>query len=452
MSTVSPIFEHLESEVRGYCRSFPTTFTHATGARMKDADGVEYIDFFAGAGALNYGHNRPELKKALLEYLAEDRVIHTLDMHTEAKAAFLETFEEVVLKPRGMDMKAMFPGPTGTNAVEAALKLARKVTGRRTVVAYTSGFHGMTLGSLAVTGNASKRAGAGIPLSHATALPFDGYEGSVDSLDLFEAMLDDGSSGLDKPAAVILETVQAEGGVNVASVEWLKRLRAITEKHGVLLIADDIQVGCGRTGAFFSFERAGIQPDIITLSKSLSGFGLPFALTIFRRDLDVWSPGEHNGTFRGFNLAMVTARAALEHFWRDDSFAKETREKAELAAERIATIANRHERFVHETRGLGLIQGLACTSGDFADLVTEQAFQRGLIIETAGADGDVVKLLPPLAIPREDLEKGLDILEAAFDAAARKMRADDEDEASTSGSGMDPVVHAGADRGDKMEL
>ena len=210
--------ERLESEVRGYVRSFPCVFTHAKGARLTAEDGREFIDFFAGAGVMNYGHNHPALKTALLEYLAEDHIIHSLDMATAAKVRFLERFEEVILKPRGLDYRVQFPGPTGTNAVEAALKLARKVTGRERVLSFTNAFHGMTLGSLAVTGNAFKRAGAGVPLSHTTLMPFDSYldEGEEQSLKLLEAMLSDEGSGIDKPAAAIIETVQAEEGVNVA--------------------------------------------------------------------------------------------------------------------------------------------------------------------------------------------------------------------------------------------
>jgi diaminobutyrate-2-oxoglutarate transaminase len=278
----------------------------------------------------------------------------------------------------------------------------------------------MTLGSLAVTGNAGKRAGAGVPLGQTQALPYDGYLGpEVDTLDLFEHMLADGSSGLDRPAAVILETVQAEGGVNVASVEWLRRLRTITETYGVLLIADDIQVGCGRTGPFFSFERAGITPDVITLSKSLSGFGLPFALTLFRPGLDVWKPGEHNGTFRGFNLAMVTATAALEGWWADESFAKETARKAALVSERLKAIASKSSA-VRMARGLGLIQGLECRPAKLAGAISKAAFERGLMIETAGPSDEVVKLLPPLTITDAELVRGLDVLEESVAVASRR--------------------------------
>ncbi len=261
------IFNKLESNVRGYCRSFPTTFTKAQNATLHDEQGEEYIDFLAGAGSLNYGHNNPQLKDKLIEFLERDGMLHGLDMHTDAKARFLEVFDKRILSPLELDYKVQFTGPTGTNAVEAALKLARKVTGRTNIVSFTNGFHGVSLGSVAATGNSHFRDAAGTPLNNVTFMPYYGYLGdNIDTLEYFEALLKDNSSGLDLPAAVIVETVQGEGGVNVASVEWLQQLETLCEEHGMLLIIDDIQVGCGRTGDFFSFEKAGIVPDIVTLS------------------------------------------------------------------------------------------------------------------------------------------------------------------------------------------
>jgi diaminobutyrate-2-oxoglutarate transaminase len=414
------IINQLESEVRGYVRNFPCVFTHASGSRLRDENSREYIDFFAGAGVMNYGHNHPDLKRALLDYLSEDHIIHSLDMATAAKVRFLERFDEVILKPRGLDYRVQFPGPTGTNAVEAALKLARKVTGRERVISFTNAFHGMTLGSLSVTGNSFKRAGAGVPLTNVSMVPFDSYldDGKDQSLALLEAMLADEGSGMDKPAAAIIETVQAEGGVNVARMEWLKELAAILKRHDVLLIVDDIQVGCGRTGPFFSFEPSGIQPDIVCLSKSLSGFGLPLAVTLMRPDLDVWSPGEHNGTFRGHNPAFVTATAALE-FWADKDLEQETERKASIIAERLETLV-KDIPLQAELRGRGLIQGIEFADADVAAECSAEAFKRGLIIETAGVDDQVLKLLPPLMISDEDLEAGLKMLEESVRAVAER--------------------------------
>lgn len=416
------IFEKHESEVRGYCRSFPVVFETAKGVHMKGADGKDYLDFFAGAGVLNYGHNPDPQKKALLEYIEGDNITHSLDMYSRAKERFLETFQKVVLEPRGMEYKVQFPGPTGTNAVEAGLKLARKVTGRKNVVFFTNGFHGMTMGSLAVTGNAGKRAGAGVPLHYATAMPFDNYLGQDrDSLGVLEAYLDDAGSGLDKPAAVILETVQAEGGVKPCSMEWLQRLEKICRAHGILLIADDIQVGCGRTGHFFSFEPAGIQPDIICLSKSLSGYGLPLAVTLMKPEHDVWNPGEHNGTFRGHNPAFTTAVATLEHFWKDEKLTDHVRNNGEIMETRLQEIADKHPTLKASVRGRGMIQGLVSDVEGAAEQMSHECYERGMIIETAGVDDEVLKLLPPLIMEEQDLRRGLDIIEEAAGAVAGKV-------------------------------
>jgi diaminobutyrate-2-oxoglutarate transaminase len=409
------VFERLESEVRSYCRSFPTVFTSAEGHLLRDEAGREYIDFFAGAGALNYGHNHPALKARLLDYVAGDGITHSLDMATEAKREFLETFHRTVLAPRGMPHKVMFPGPTGTNSVEAALKIARTVTGRTNVIAFTNAFHGMTLGSLAVTGNAGKREGAGVALGDVARMPFHGYLGSgLDTIDLLEQYLADTSSGIDPPAALILETVQAEGGVNVASMPWLRRLGKVLERHGVLLIVDDIQVGCGRTGPFFSFEAAGLDPDIICLSKSLSGYGLPLAVTLLKPELDQWEPGKHNGTFRGNNLAFVTATATLEVFWSDDRLVEDVRRRGRIVREQLDRLAATHGGTV---RGRGLIQGLEFPDDAAAREVSRAAFERGVVVETAGRQDEVLKILPALTIPDDELARGLQIIAQAADQA-----------------------------------
>ena len=410
------IFERLESEVRGYCRSWPTVFRSASGATLTDEGGRAYLDFFAGAGTLNYGHNHPGMKERLLAYLAEDGVVHGLDTFTTAKRAFLERFDEVVLRPRDLPYKLQFPGPTGTNAVEAALKLARKATGRERVVSFTNAFHGMTLGSLAVTANSMKRQGAGVPLNNTMLMPFDGFLGDdVDSTGYVESFLADDGSG-DLPAAVILETVQAEGGINVADEAWLRRLAELCRRHDILLIVDDIQVGCGRTGPFFSFERAGIVPDIVCLSKSLSGYGLPMALTLLRPELDVWEPGEHNGTFRGNNAAFVTATAALDLFWQDDALTRAVDAKAARVRAGLDRLLGAHDGLFDEVRGKGLIQGLVANAPDVAGAITAAAFERGLLIETAGPQGEVVKLLPPLVVDDAEIDAALEILSASVEA------------------------------------
>lgn len=414
-------FKNLESEVRSYCRSFPVVFNRAKGAHLEDENGKRYLDFFAGAGVMNYGHNHPKLRDALVNYLNDNGIIHSLDMFTVAKRNFLETFDEVILKPRNFKYKVQFPGPTGTNAVESAVKLARKVTGRERIVAFTNAFHGMTLGALALSGNSFKRQGAGVPLDNVTPMPYDGYLGAdVDTLDYLESTLQDQGSGVDKPAAVIVETVQAEGGVNVASFKWLKRLETICHAHDILLIVDDIQVGCGRTGPFFSFEPAGIKPDFITLSKSISGFGLPFAIVLIKPEYDQWEPGEHNGTFRGHNPAFVTAVAALE-FWRNPDLEQETVRKGEMVTKRLTEIARKHPKLVSQIRGRGLIQGIVFNDPGVANTVSAAAFDQGLVIETAGAQDEVLKLLPPLLITDTDLQEGLDIIANSVEKVANQI-------------------------------
>ncbi|MFJ3581790.1 diaminobutyrate--2-oxoglutarate transaminase [Streptomyces sp. NPDC090127] len=405
------VFDTLESEVRSYCRAWPAVFDRARGSRLTDEGGRTYLDFFAGAGALNYGHNNPVLKRALLGYLDDDGITHGLDMATTAKRAFLETFQNLVLSPRGLSYKVMFPGPTGTNAVEAALKLARKATGRTTVVSFTHSFHGMTLGALAVTGNARKRGGAGLPLAHAAVMPYEGYlDAGPSGHRWFERLLSDPGSGLDHPAAVIVETVQGEGGVNTARPEWLRALAELCVRHDMLLIVDDVQMGCGRTGGFFSFEEAGIVPDIVTLSKSISGYGLPMALCLFRPELDLWEPGEHNGTFRGNNPAFVTATAALDAYWADRQTEKETLAGGEQVEEALCVLARRLGDAVAGHRGRGLVWGVEFTEPAHAARTCRRAFERGLLLETSGPYGEVVKLLPPLTTTSEDLDEGLRIL------------------------------------------
>ncbi len=415
---MNKIIDQHESAVRGYSRNFPTTFETARGAWITDIEGRHYLDFFAGAGSLNYGHNHSALKSALQDHIERDGITHSLDMYSVARERFLESFHERILAPRGLEYRVQFPGPTGTNAVEAALKLARKNTGRTGVVFFTNAFHGMTLGSLAVTGNAGKRASAAQPLANATPMPFDGYLGDdVDTVDYLRRMIEDHGSGLDLPAAVIVETIQGEGGVNVASDEWLRKLARLCYEHDIVLIVDDIQAGCGRTGDFFSFESAGIRPDIVTLSKSLSGYGLPLSVVLIRPELDTWSPGEHNGTFRGNNLAFVTAAAATG-FWQHGAVTREVERKAVTVRERFEGMAAGHPSLDATVRGRGFMWGMECGVPGAAERIAHECFERGLLIETAGVEDQVVKFLAPLTIRPEELDEGLDIVETAVSAVA----------------------------------
>lgn len=425
MTTVSTddkdIFARRESAARSYCRSFSTLFTRAEGAKLIAADGKSYIDFLAGCSSLNYGHNDPDMKAALIEYIRSDGVAHGLDMYTNAKADFLNAFERLILKPRGMDHRIMFTGPTGANAVEAAMKLARKVTKRTNVVAFTNGFHGVTLGALSATGNGYHRNGAATSLPDVARIPYDGFLGEgIDTADVLDRMLAEPSSGIDAPAAIILETVQGEGGLNDASREWVRKVGRIARDHGALLIIDDIQAGCGRTGTFFSFEEMGVEPDLITMAKSLSGFGLPMAALLVKPEYDVFGPAEHNGTFRGNNHAFVTARVTLEKFWADGIFQETIRERAAYLQARLQAIAELLP--TAEIKGRGMMQGIDVASGQTASEICARCFDNGLIIETSGAHDEVIKVLAPLTIDQADFARGLDLLEAAVGEVAKSTK------------------------------
>ena len=408
------VFEECESEVRSYCRKFPALFSKAKNAMLIDKEGREYIDFFAGAGAINFGHNNPYIKKAMLDYLADDNIIHALDMYTDAKEKFIIGLRDKILKPRGLDYKVMCCGSTGTNAVEAALKLCRKVKKRNNVFAFSGEFHGMTLGSLAMTGDRTSRRGAGVSMGDVTFMPyFDMFDDPMLSLDYFERVLKDDHSGIDKPAAVFLETVQAEGGINVAPVEWLKRLRKICDENDLLLVVDDIQVGVGRTGTFFSFERADIVPDMVILSKSISGFGLPMSLLLMKPEYDIFKPAEHNGTFRGNQLAFVGSKAGIEYFC-ENALGDIAKEKGKIIADYLNDqILPIDDRLA--IRGIGMIAGIDFSKIDpkLALETCHRCFDKGLVIELAGRDDCVLKILPPLTISTDDLEKGLNIVKEA---------------------------------------
>ncbi|SNC72170.1 diaminobutyrate aminotransferase apoenzyme [Kytococcus aerolatus] len=410
-------FERHESQVRGYCRAYPTVFASASNAHQVDEDGKRYIDFFAGAGVLNFGHNDPAMKEAIIAFLQADGVAHSLDTHTTAKRDFIERFHEVVLAPRGMDHRMQFMGPTGSNAVEAALKLARRTTGRREVVAFTHGFHGMTLGSLAATANDAFRQWAGVPLENVVRLPFETAPGGAEALEAYRAALQDPSSGLRPPAAFLVETVQAEGGVNVASAEWLVRVQEVAHEVGALLVVDDIQAGIGRTGSYFSFDGMGLDPDIIVLAKGLGGFGTPIAMTLNRPEVDDhWAPGAHTGTFRGQGISFTAGRVALDHF-TDDRLMSAVRAKGEVMASRLSELARTLGDERWEVRGRGMMQALDTGDGDLAREVQREAFERGLLIGPCGPEGRVLKLIPPLTIEDEVLAEGLDLLEQALAAA-----------------------------------
>lgn len=418
MEVEMSIFEERESQVRSYCRSFPVVFERSKMSTLYDENGNEYLDFFAGAGALNYGHNNDYIKKQILEYIESDGITHSLDMFAGAKRSFLQLFQDKILEPRGLDHKIAFCGPTGTNAAEAALKLARKKKQRSGIFAFTGSFHGMSMGSASVTSGINFSKSIGVNRVGVTFLPYPfGFYNTFDTIAYMEEVLKDNHSGVELPAAVILETVQCEGGICVAPVEWLKRLRTLCDKYDILLIVDDIQAGCGRTGSFFSFERAGIIPDMIILSKSISGYGLPMSLLLIRPDCDIWEPAEHNGTFRGVQIAFVGAKAAIEYRESMD-FDTQTQRKSKLLADYLEKeIISKHPEF--EWRGLGLVQGIDVRDGAMAKKITAECFSNRLVMERAGRDDEVLKIMPPLVITDDELLKGAQIIKEAIETVMK---------------------------------
>jgi diaminobutyrate-2-oxoglutarate transaminase len=401
----------IESNVRGYANLFPATFQQAIGSTLIGNDGRTWIDFFCGAGSLNYGHNNSASKAALMDYIASDGIQHSLDTVTSAKVQFVEAFEKLILVPRNLDYRIQFTGPTGTNAVEAAIKVAKQKTSRSHVVAFTNAYHGHSLGSLALTGNRYYHSEYYGARNNVTHLPFDGYADGVDSAKLLGKMLEDSSSGLPIPAAIVLETVQGEGGVNVASDSWLRAIESLCRKYDILLIVDDIQVGNGRTGTFFSFENAGIRPDLVCLSKSIGG-GLPMSLVLIKPDVDVWKPGQHTGTFRGNNLAFVAATAVLQN-WADPSFEAGIATRGELVAEELYRLQTELAHCDIAVRGRGMIWGLDIGDGDLTRKVIDHCFANGLMLEASGANDQVLKVMPALNIPVPQLVQGLMILHDA---------------------------------------
>lgn len=396
-----------ESNVASYNSAFPVVVDRAKGSHIYAEDGTDYIDFFSIAGANNYGHNPDALTTKLIEYIQHEGINGALDITTVAKREFVDTYYLHILQPRGLDYKLMFTGPTGTNAVEAALKLARKVKGRSEIVAFKSGFHGVSLGSLATTSNEHFRQAAGVPLEHVTFFPYDRItnpiEESLQELEAAFASIDPDN----RPAGAIVEIIQGEGGVNAARTEWVQRLRQLTSENDMLLIVDDIQAGCGRSGNFFSFEPSGIKPDIVTQSKSISGSGAPMSLVLIAPEYDVWKPAEHNGTFRGNSHAFVTATAAINTYWRDSNLMDQLAEKAKILKEALDGLVAEFPDHIREHRGRGFLQGLCFSDPAICGNIARHAFEKHVIIERAGPEDEVLKFMPALTIDEPTLREGI---------------------------------------------
>ena len=422
--------EQRESNARVYPRHFPFAVAEAAGSFVRDLDGNVFIDFLAGAGVLSFGHNHPELVAAATEQMGV--FTHGLDMASPAKDAFTEA--QLSMLPAGMRdrVKIQFCGPTGANAVDAAIKLVKTATGRGDIIAFSGGFHGSTHAAMAMTGNLSQKRpiANGMPGVHFFPFSCGGVPAGVDPLSwdatavaLLEQALSDPNGGIPLPAAVIMEMVQGEGGVNPASVRFAQRVRRLTRELGVPLIVDEVQTGCGRTGSWFAFEHYDIEPDVIVASKALSGMGLPVAIIIYQRELDVWRPGAHTGTFRGNQLAFAAGVKAVEMFRRDDILGN-VRARGEQISRRLAPLCS-HPGVV-EVRGRGLMWGIELralgegrSAGQFAEQVQARALRTGLILELGGRDDRVVRMLPPLNVTEQVTDLALTILERAVETSYR---------------------------------
>ena len=402
MANETNIFEQHESEIRAYCRAVPTVFKSAKNAVMIDENNDDYIDFFAGAGVLNFGHNNTQMQDAIIEFIKNDGVIQSLDMFTDVKRDFIKSFVKTILEPRKMgDYKLQFTGPTGTNAVEAALKLARKVTGRTEVVAFHRGFHGMTLGALACTANNAFRSSSGVPLNNVIRGTFN----DMHALKLMREQIEHTGSGLTAPAAFIIEPLQAEGGVHEASYEWIQAVQKLAKDTGALLILDDIQGASGRTGSYFSFDDMDLDPDIIVLAKGLGGIGTPIGMCINKPEYDkAGGPGQHTGTFRGQGLSYVAGRVGIE-FFKDETFNSETKRKGEIIRAVLDQLNEKYSQVI-DVRQKGMMLAINFDSPATAKAITTKCFENRLII-AACSTGEIVKFIPPLTIEDEILQEGL---------------------------------------------
>ncbi|MEU2495306.1 diaminobutyrate--2-oxoglutarate transaminase family protein [Streptomyces sp. NPDC007883] len=420
-----------ESAARTYARSLPIVPVRARGLTIEGADGRRYLDCLSGAGTLALGHNHPVVLEAIKKVLASGAPLHVLDLATPVKDAFTTELFATLPRPLADDGRIQFCGPAGTDAVEAALKLVRTATGRTGLLAFTGAYHGMTAGALDASGGAADVRVTRLPYPQNYRCPFGvgGDRGAELGARWTENLLDDPKGGVPAPAGMILEPVQGEGGVIPAPDGWLRRMRELTASRSIPLIADEVQTGVGRTGAFWAVEHSGIVPDVMVLSKAIGG-SLPLAVIVYRADLDVWRPGAHAGTFRGNQLAMAAGAATL-------AFVRENR-----LAERAATLGTRMlgqlqglaatHRCIGDVRGRGLMIGVELVDPEsdpqadvppvdpvLAASVQRECLRRGLIVELGGRHSGVVRLLPPLTLTDEQAQAVLDRFADSLEAAVR---------------------------------
>jgi diaminobutyrate-2-oxoglutarate transaminase len=430
-----------ESAARTYARHLPIVPVRARGAWVTGADGRDYLDCLSGAGTLALGHNHPVVVAAIRAVLDSGAPLHVLDLATPVKDDFTSALFDLLPPELAADCRVHFAGPTGADAVEAAVKLARTATGRRGLFAFTGAYHGMTAGALALTGANAVRdpAVAGdpfltrLPFPHPYRCPFGlgGEAGETASAAYVRTLIEDPQSGAPLPAAVVVEPVQGEGGVVPAPDAWLRSLRTLTQEHGVPLIADEVQTGFGRTGALFGVDHAGVVPDVMVLSKAVGG-GLPLAVVVYRASLDRWAEGAHTGTFRGNQLAMAAGAATLRYI-AAEGLAARAAEVGERLVGRLMRYQAQHP-LLGQVRGRGLMIGMEIVDPNAdpdalgalpaapltARRLRAELLSRGVIAELGGRHGAVLRLLPPLTLGDDEADHLLEVLGRALDAVAEE--------------------------------
>ncbi|MFF1346723.1 diaminobutyrate--2-oxoglutarate transaminase family protein [Streptomyces sp. NPDC058322] len=422
-----------ESAARTYARSLPIVPVRARGLTIEGADGRRYLDCLSGAGTLALGHNHPVVLEAIKKVIDSGAPLHVLDLATPVKDAFTTELFATLPRQFADNARIQFCGPAGTDAVEAAFKLVRGATGRSGLLAFTGAYHGMTEGALAASGGAEDVRVTRLPFPRDYRCPFGigGERGAEIAARWTENLLDDPKGGTPAPAGMILEPVQGEGGVNPAPDGWMRRMREISEARNIPLIADEVQTGVGRTGAFWAVEHSGVVPDVMVLSKAIGG-SLPLAVIVYRSELDTWQPGAHAGTFRGNQLAMAAGTATLA-FVRENRLAERAATLGARMLARLQALATDHPT-IGDVRGRGLMIGVelvdprAAVSGDspepppapaLALAVQQECLRRGLIVELGGRHSTVVRLLPPLTLTDEQATAVVDRLADALAAAER---------------------------------
>lgn len=432
-----------ESNARSYPRKFPIAIQKAKGSWIQDVEGNRYLDFLCGAGTLALGHNDPEIKEAMISLLESDAPLHTLDITTPTKDSFVHTLFSLLPPEMQENARIQFCSPSGTDAVDAAIKLCKTATGRASVIAFGGGYHGMGHGALALTGNlnAKQHVNGLMPDVHFFPFPYSyrcpfgiGGEAGIDAAcAYFERTLKDPESGIAKPAAVILEPIQGEGGVIPAPAKFLQTIRRVTKELDIPMIVDEIQCGVGRSGKFFAFEYADIVPDVILVSKAIGGTQ-PMSVVIYNKELDIWEPGSHAGTFRGNQLAMAAGKVVMDRVSKPE-FLSEVVRKGQILKDRMYKIKEQ-VTIIGDIRGKGLMMGVEFIDpfgpkdhlgayphcGVTAAKVQKECFLNHLIMEKGGRYGSVMRCLCALNVTDEEIHEMLDIFEAAIKKVDKDVR------------------------------